>query len=54
MASTGFTKGAAAETAEIAYCNMTFAVPNGDYYRVQETKSGGSTLTLTTWVEVEL
>ena len=50
----GLSQGAIVESAEIAYFQLAFAVPNNQYYKVVTQVSGSAVLTMDTWIEVEL
>lgn len=45
---------AGVETLEALLDCLVFAVPNGDYYKVDDDKSGAATVILQTWTETTL
>ena len=36
------------------YCILSFLVPNGNYYKLEDTSSGGAAVVKHRWIEVEL
>lgn len=42
------------ESAEVMLGFLLLAIPNNDYYRIRSTVDGSATVTLFSWVEVEL